>query len=619
MKHLTLTFAFLVMAFLPAHMQAQDEVAEAEAVEESTIIISPSITMHGEPKYKEGFTHYEYVNPNAPKGGTLKSSAIGSFDSLNPFITKGTPAAGMSFLGQSSIYDSLMVQSYDEPFSMYGLLAETIEYDTADKSWVAFNLNPKAKWHDGNQITADDVIWTFNTLLEKGTPFFKAYYGDVTKVEATSPTRVKFTLGNLENAELPLILSQMTVLPKHFWTAEGNDISATSIAPPLGSGAYRVEKVDVGRSITYKRFDDYWAKDAPVNKGRYNFDVLEYDYYKDGNVALEAFFANEYDYRIENVAKLWNTAYDAPPVNDGRVIKAEINHQRPQGVQGFLYNTRRSVFSDIEVRKALGYAFDFEWSNKQFAFGGYKRTDSYFENSELAAGNGLPEGRELEILESYRGKIPDDIFTTRYQPPKTDGSGNLRNNLRTAMKLLDDAGYKLGDDGIRVHEKTGTRLSFEIIDSNPMFERWVLPFISNLKKIGVEANFRVLDPAQYQNRLNEFDYDMTVSSIGQSSSPGNEQIDFWGSKKADIPGSRNYIGIKDQVIDDLIVKIIKAPSRAELVALTRALDRVLLSGYYLIPQWHIDHWRTAYWKKLQRPETLSGLTPAIADTWWVEE
>ncbi|CAG0906488.1 unnamed protein product, partial [Cyprideis torosa] len=333
------------------------------------------------------------------------------------------------------------------------------------------------------------------------------------------------------------------------------------------------------------------------------------------NVALEAFFAGEYDVRTENVAKLWNTAYDAAPVKDGRIIKEEIKHLRPQGVQGFLYNIRKPVFQDKAVREALAYAFDFEWSNKQFAYGGYKRTDSYFENSELAALDAAPTGRVLEILETYRGKIADEVFTARYQAPKTDGSGKIRKNLRTAMTLLDNAGYKLGKDGIRVNEKTGQRLEFEIIDSNPMFERWVLPFISNLKKIGVATNFRVLDPAQYQNRMNDFDYDMTIGSIPQSSSPGNEQRDFWASEKADMAGSRNYIGVKDPVIDDIIEKIIQAPDRAELVALTRALDRTLLSGHYLIPQWHIDHWRIAYWSKLDHPKNLSDLTPAIGDTW----
>lgn len=586
---------------------------------QAKIIKSPSIAMHGTPKYADDFKHLDYVNPDAPKGGTLKNSAIGSFDSLNPFIIKGTPVSGMTYLGQSFIYDALMEQSNDEPFSMYGLLAETIEYDTEDKSWVAFNLNPKAKWHDGKPVTPEDVIWTFNILVEKGTPFFKAYYGDVTKVEATSATRIKFTFAHDDNAELPLIIAQLPILPKHFWAAEGNDFSSTSLDIPLGNGAYKVKKVDAGRSITYERDPNYWGKDLPINKGRFNFDKIVFDYYKDSNVALEAFFSGEYDIRIENIAKLWNTGYDATPIRDGRIIKEEIKHQRPQGIQGFIYNTRRPIFKDEAVRKALAYAFDFEWSNKQFAYGGYKRTNSYFENSELASTDELPTGRVLEILEAYRGKIPDSIFTTRYQPPKTNGSGNLRGNLRKAIKLLNDAGYKLSEDSIYVHKTTGQKLEFEIIDNNPAFERWVLPFITNLKKIGVKASFRVLDPAQYQNRMNDFDFDMTVSSIPQSSSPGNEQRDFWASDKVDIAGSRNYMGIKDPVIDALIEKIIKAPSREELVALTHALDRVLLSGHYLIPHWHIDYWRIASWKKLHHPETLSAITPAVSDTWWVEE
>ncbi len=577
----------------------------------------PYMVMHGDAKYAENFTHFDYVNPDAPKGGELKNSAIGTFDSLNPFIIKGTPAAGLTFLGQNNLYDSLMEQSYDEPFSMYGLLAESVEYDTTDKTWVAFHLNPAAKWHDGKPVTPDDVIWTFNILLEHGTPFFKAYYGDVTKVEKYETNGVKFTFAHGDNAELPLIISQLTILPKHYWADK--DFSKTSLEAPLGSGPYKIEKIDAGRSITYQRVEDYWGKDLPVNIGRFNFDRLTYDYYKDSNVALEAFFAGEYDYRNENVAKLWETGYNAPPVTKGDIIKEEIQHQRPQGMQAFLYNIRRDVFKDATVRKALAYAFDFEWSNKQFAYDGYKRTDSYFENSDLAASDGAPTGRVLEILETYRGKIPDEVFTTRYAPPKTDGNGNPRANLRKAMQLLDEAGYKLSSDGIRLHEKTGKRLEFEIIDANPLFERWVLPFIGNLKKIGVQANFRVLDPAQYQNRMNDFDYDMTIGSIAQSSSPGNEQRDFWSSVKADMQGSRNYIGVKDPVIDDVIEKIIQAPSREELVALTQALDRILLSGYYVIPQWHVDHWRVAYWKKLGRPENLSDLTPAITDTWWVKK
>ncbi|NCO02756.1 MAG: ABC transporter substrate-binding protein [Alphaproteobacteria bacterium] len=579
--------------------------------------ISKSITMHGTAKYDDNFTHLDYVNPDAPKGGELKLSAIGTFDSLNPFIIKGTPAAGMTFLGQSFVYDSLMEQSLDEPFSMYGLLAETIELPES-RQWVAFNINPLAKWADGLPVTAHDVVWTFNTVLENGQPFFKAYYGDVTKVEATSDSRVKFTFKHGDNAELPLIIAQMSILPKHYWTAQGRNFSATSLDAPLGSGPYAVSKVEAGRTIDYTRRADYWGKDLPINKGRFNFDKISYDYYKDSNVALEAFFANEFDFQLENTAKLWATAYDAPAVQSGQIIKEEIAHERPQGMQGFLYNIRKPVFQDIEVRKALAYAFDFDWSNKQFAYDSYTRTDSFFENSELASTDGLPEGRVLEILESYRDQLPADVFTTRYTPPKTDGSGRNRANMKKATDILDAAGYKLGEDGIRVHETTGQRLQFEIIDSNPLFERWVLPFIGNLKKIGVEANFRVLDPAQYQNRMNDFDYDMTIGSMGQSSSPGNEQRDYWSSVKADTPGSRNTIGVKDPVVDDLIEKLIQAPSRAELVALTQALDRVLLSGYYVIPQWHIDHFRVAYWKKLGRPAELSGLTPAVTDTWWVK-
>ncbi len=584
---------------------------------QAEVIKSPSIAMHGAPKYADDFKHLDYVNPDAPKGGTLRIAATGTFNSLNPFILKGDPAAGMSFLGQSHVYDSLMEQSYDEPFSMYGLLAETIEYDTDDKSWVAFNLNPAAKWADGKPVTAEDVVWSFNTFIEKGTPFFKAYYGDVTKVEATSPTRVKFSFKDDKNAELALVLSQLAILPKHFW--EGKDFGSGSLDIPMGSGPYVVETLNAGSSITYKRRDDYWGKDLPINKGKFNFDQIKYDYYKDDNIALEGFFSDEYDFRIENTAKSWATAYDAPPVKDGRITKKELKHKRPQGMQAFIYNIRKPIFQDTNVRIALGYAFDFEWSNKQFAYGTYKRTDSFFENSDLSALDGAPSGRVLEILEEYRGKIPDDVFTTRYTPPKTDGRGNPRANLRNAMKLLDEAGYKTGKDGIRVHEKTGERLAFEIIDPNPVFKRWVLPFLGNLKKIGVEANFRVLDPAQYQNRMDSFDFDMAIKTMGQSSSPGNEQRDFWASAKADIKGSRNYIGIKDPVIDDIIEKLITAPNREELVFLTRALDRVLLSGNYLIPHWHIDYWRIAYWNKLDHPKTLSYLTPAIADTWWVKE
>ncbi len=573
-----------------------------------------AFALHGEPKYPADYTHFEYTNPNAPKGGTLNLSAIGTFDTLNPFIVKGVPAGGFAILGQMFLYDALMEQSYDEPFSMYGLIAESVEL-ADDNSWVAFNLNPAAKWADGKPITADDVIWTFDTLMKDGSPFYKAYYGDVKETVAENERRVKFVFTNGENKELPLILSQLTVLPKHYWTQPGKIFAQTTLEPPLGSGPYKIGKVVAGRSIQYVRDENYWGKDLTVNKGRFNFDTIEYTYFRDSNVALEAFFGGQFDVIQESVAKLWATAYDAPAIKDGRVIKQEIPNTRPSGMQGFIYNIRKPVFQDAKVREALAYAFDFDWSNKQFAYGAYTRTDSYFENSPLAS-SGLPQGRELEILEKYRGQIPDEVFTTEYKPPKTDGSGNNRANMKKAADLLEAAGYKLGKDGIRVNDK-GVRLSFEIIDSNPAFERWTMPFIQNLKKIGVAATYRVVDDAQYTNRMQNFDFDVTTMVIAQSDSPGNEQRDFWSSVKADMPGSRNYIGIKSPVVDELIELIINAPDRTELEIRCRALDRVLLWNHYVIPHWHFGAWRIAWWKKLQRPEKLSGLTPAISDTWWV--
>ena len=593
----------ILLSFISFTAHAQEPVTPVAA-----------LTMHGTPKYGPGFTHMDYTNPSAPKGGTLRLHAIGTFDSLNPFIIKGTPAAGMLFLGQSLIYDSLMDQSTDEPFSMYCLICETVELPKDNKS-ITFNLRKEAKWHDGVPVTADDVVWSFNAFMEKGSPFFKAYYDDVQEVVAETPTRVTFKFKHGDNSELPLILSQISILPKHYWTAEDRDFGASSLVPPLGGGAYKVGKVAAGRSIEYVRVPDYWGKDLPLNKGKFNFDRITYDYYRDSDVALEAFLAGEYDVRDENTAKLWAESYNVPQVKDGRIIKAEIPHKRPAGMQGFIYNTRRPVFADKKVREALAYAFDFEWSNKQFAFGSYKRSRSYFSNSELASA-GLPSGKELEILEKYRGKIPDEVFTTEYNPPKSDGSGNNRAGLAKAKEILDAAGWPMGPDGIRA--KNGVKLEFEIIDSNPQFERWTLPFISNLKKLGIKASFRTVDPAQYQNRMSEFDYDMTVMSIGQSDSPGNEQRDFWSSQKAGMPGSRNYMGVKDPVVDEIVEDLIKAKSREDLVAYSHALDRVLQWNFYLIPHWHIDHWRLVWWNKLERPAKLSNLTPGITDTWWAK-
>ncbi len=570
------------------------------------------IALHGEPKYKADFAHFDYTNPDAPKGGTLNLSSIGSFDSLNPFIVKGNPADGVSTL----VFQTLMEQSYDEPFSMYGLLAETVER-AEDNSSITFNLRSIAKWSDGKPVTADDVVWTFNTLMKDGTPFYKAYYADVDKVIAETPLRVKFTFKTKENNELPMIIGQLPVLPKHFYTDGKHKFEVTTLEPPLGSGPYKISSIAPGRSITYERIKDWWGKDLPVFKGRYNFDKIAYTYFRDQNVQLEAFFAGTYDIQLEMIAKAWATSYNAPPVLDGRIHKEVIPNQRPQGSQSWVYNIRKPIFQDKQVRKALSYAFDFEWENKQFAYSAYKRTRSFFENSDLAS-SGLPKGKELEILEKYRGKIPEEVFTTEFQPPKSDGSGANRANLRTAMDILEKAGYKTGPNGIRVHEKSGQRLQFEFLDANPAFERWTLPFIQNLRKIGVAATFRPVDDAQYQRRIQSFDFDVTSTIIAQSDSPGNEQREFWSSSRADMQGSRNLIGIKDPVIDDLVEKIITARTREDLVAHVHALDRILQWNYYVIPQWYFGGWRLAWWKKLEHPK-LSGMTPAIADTWWVKK
>lgn len=595
-------FAGMTLLILFSHAQAQNTPEPRHA-----------IALHGEPKYGPDFEHLDYVNPDAPKGGELKLKAIGTFDSLNPFIVKGTPAAGLSFIRSGFVYESLMQNSWDEPFTLYGVLAESIEMPE-DKSWVAFNIRPEAEWADGKPVTAQDVVWTFNTLRKEGQPFFQAYWHDVSNVVAESDKRVKFEFAVAGNAELPLIIAEMAVLPKHYWADK--EFNKTSLEAPLGSGPYEISEVDAGRSITYTRRDDWWGADLPFFQGFYNFDEVTYEYYRDSNVALEAFFSGAYDVQLENVAKLWETAYDAPPVQDGRITKEEIEHARPAGMQAFVYNIRRPVFADPVVREALAYAFDFEWSNAQFAYGAYTRTDSFYENSELASA-GLPSPAELALLERFRGDIPERVFTETYLPPVSDGSGNNRRNLRTAMDLLDKAGWELGEDGVR--SKDGQRLEFEILDANPMFERWVQPFIRNLERIGVKANFRVVDSAQYQNRMNDFDFDMTIGVFGQSNSPGNEQRDFWHSTKADMNGSRNIIGIKDPAVDTLIEELVQAQSREDLVNHVRALDRILLWNHYVIPMWHYNKWRVAYWSKLERPDPLSDISPLISQTWWARE
>jgi len=564
------------------------------------------LAMHGDLKYGPNFKHFDYVNPNAPKGGSIRLNAIGGFDSLNPFIIKGNAAAGSSM-----IYDTLMISSADEAFSEYGQLAETVR-TPEDRSWVEFKLRDNARWHDGKEITADDIIFSFETLVAKGAPFYRFYYGSVAKAVKLGPKTVRFDFKPGENRELPLILGQLTVLPKHYW--QDREFDATTLEPPLGSGPYKIKSVEPNRSVTLERVEDYWGKDIPVAKGENNFDIIEFEYYRDAQVAIEAFTGGRFDFRTENSSKAWATAYDVPAVKKGLIKLDQFDHDRPSGMQGFAFNTRRDIFKDPTVRHALAYAFDFEWSNKNLFYGQYARTRSYFDNSELAA-TGLPSEAELALLEPFRGKIPDDVFTKEYNPPSSDGSGRIRSNLRTASKLLRDAGWVI-QDGVRVHEATGRKLEFEILLQSPLFERVVLPFAKNLETLGVKARARTVETAQYRRRMDTFDFDMVVGNWGQSMSPGNEQREFWGTSSADQEGSRNIIGVKDSAIDALIEKIIAAPDRQSLITASHALDRVLQWNHFVIPHFHAGYDRIAYWDKFGQPK----ITPTRGTNfmaWWV--
>jgi microcin C transport system substrate-binding protein len=566
-----------------------------------------ALAMHGEPAYGPDFSHFRYVNPDAPKGGRLRLAVrANGYDTFNPLVVRGVAAAGIS----TYLYDTLLVSSDDEPFSAYGLVAESIE-TPQDRSHVVYNLRPEARFHDGHPITAEDVAFTFRLLMEKGHPFYRSYYAGISDVTVESERSIRFDFGDTSNRELPLIVGQMPILPEHYW--QEHTFGEEGLTRPLGSGPYRIGEFEAGRYIAYERVEDYWAADLPVRKGRFNFDRIRYDYYSDETVSLEAFKSGDYDYRLESSAKNWATAYSGDRFTNGQITTEAIEHQRPAGMQAFIFNTRRDKFSDPKVREAISHAFDFDWANRNLFYDQYERTDSFFENSELAS-SGLPQGRELEILNAYRDQLPDDVFRERYTPPSTEGDRTLRDNLRKAMTLLQEAGYQIRD-GAMVHEDTGDALSFQFLLHQKNFERIVLPFKNNLERLGMNVSVRLVDTNQYVERVQSYDFDIVTQVIPQSDSPGNEQRDFWHSSVVDVKGSRNYTGIADPVVDELVEQVIQAPDREALVNRVRALDRVLLHGHYVVPQWHLSMDRIAYWSFLERPDTTpkNGVN---VDNWW---
>ena len=568
------------------------------------------ISMYGELQYSKGFGHFNYVDPEAPKAGTIVLSAVGTtFDTLNPFVLRGVPAAGAAL-----VYDTLTERSLDEPFAEYGSLAETIT-TPEDRSYVEYQLRDTAKWHDGQPVTVEDVIFSFDILRSKGTPLYRVYWADVDHVEKIADRKVRFVFKGSFNRELPLIVGELPVLPAHWW--KDRDFEAPTLEPPLGSGPYKLARVEPGRSVAWERVADWWATDIPVMRGRYNFGQIRYDYYRDSNVAFEAFKAGAFDWQIEQSAQRWATGYDIPAVEKGLLVKEKIERDSGGVMQGFWFNQRREIFKDPLVRQAIGYAFDFEWSNKTLFFDQYTRCDSYFSGSKTLASSGLPKADELALLEPFRDQLPADLFDQPFRLPVTDGSGNIRPQLKKALELLKSAGWEVRDRKM-VEVASGKPLAFELLLDGPLFERIAGPFVSNLQRLGIAATIRTVDSAQYQNRVSSFDFDMIAEIIGQSLSPGNEQREYWGSEAANSPGSRNYAGIDDPVVDAMIDRVIHAGTRDELETACRAMDRVLLWGHHLVPHWYASYSRIAYWNKFGRPEQMPFYGIDIY-SWWIEE
>ncbi|MCE7997869.1 MAG: ABC transporter substrate-binding protein [Rhodobiaceae bacterium] len=578
----------------------------------TTVLAEPQhgIAMHGTPLHSSDFEHFSYANPDAPKGGDLKLAAIGSFDSLNPLIIKGISGGGV----RDYVFESLMARAYDEPFSLYGLLAETIETPD-DRSWVEFRVRDEARFSDGTPVTVDDVVFSLETLRDKGRPNHKYYYSKVAEIVRPDAQTVRFVFGPDGDREMPLIMGLMPIIPKHIYETRAFD--ETSLVPPVGSGPYVITEVEPGARLVYSRSPNYWGKDLPVNRGHYNFDRLIYDYFRDANASFEAFKAGLYDIRPEDDPTRWATGFDIPAVRDGRIELQSFTKATPSGMRALVYNTRRTVFSDPKVRAALGLVFDFEWVNTNFYYSAYKRTQSFYDGSELASTGRPASDRERTLLAPYAGVVSDEILDSGYVAPISDGTARNRQNRRAAIKGLEAAGWVI-KDGVMVDAASGQPLAFEITVATPEDQRLALNYADALKSIGVEGNVRYVDSSQYQQLRQTYDFDMIFNFWYASLSPGNEQSFYWGLDAADQDGTRNYMGVKEPAVDGMIEAMLAAREREEFVAAVRALDRVLLSGDYVIPLFYQpDQW-VAHWARLKHPEETSLYGYKI-NTWWAEE
>ncbi|MEM7225362.1 MAG: extracellular solute-binding protein [Pseudomonadota bacterium] len=563
----------------------------------------------GEPLYQDGFEHWPYANPNAPKGGRVTLGAFGSYDSLNPIILKGEWPRSIGLIS-----DSLMVPSADELSVVYGLLAESAEYPD-DKSWIIFNMRPEARWHDGTPITAGDIAFGFEMILEHGRPFLKSFYEDVENVEVLDDHRVKFNFKTRDNMKPLIKVAELSPQPRHYW--ESRDISKTTLEPLLGSGAYRIKALDPGRTITYERVDDYWGADLPINRGLDNFDEIRYDYYRDLGVMFEAFKAGKIDFRAENSSKRWASGYNIKPVEQGEIVLREVKDELPGGIQAYFFNLRRPQFEDARVREALGLLYDFEAIRRTLLFNQYSRVESYFPNSDFGA-SGAPTPEEVAILEPFADQLAPEVLSEAWQPSKTDGSGRIRANLRKALALLKDAGWVV-EGGKLVNSETGEPFTLEFLMVSPDMERLTAPFVANLKRAGIEARMRIVDSAQYQERIDERDFDVITVRLNFFPPPGPELRSYYGSEAADIRGSANMAGIKNPVADELIEQIVASKDLETLKATNRALDRVLLWNYYVIPQFYNDIHRLAYRNRFGYPDTNPRYSYGFPGSWWIDQ